>query len=118
MTATRFAEVALTSPGFFWKAIVPRFRRSVRRADIGVCLGPALHRLEERDIHTTFAGEPPPRSAAAILEWRQAMNKSTDDEPVTKQINTEADQDNSLLPMLIWGLVMIVIGAIVVMMFV
>ncbi|MBB2830671.1 UNVERIFIED_ORG: hypothetical protein GGD51_000772 [Rhizobium esperanzae] len=46
------------------------------------------------------------------------MNKSTDDVPVTKQTNTEADEDNSLLPMLIWGLVMIVIGAIVVMMFV
>ncbi|MGB8292776.1 MAG: hypothetical protein WCE42_33595 [Rhizobium ruizarguesonis] len=46
------------------------------------------------------------------------MNKPTDDEPVTKQINSEVDQDNSLLPMLIGGLVMIVIGAIVVMMFV
>ncbi|MBY5454169.1 hypothetical protein HFO91_31855 [Rhizobium leguminosarum] len=46
------------------------------------------------------------------------MNKSPDDEPVTKQINSEVDQGNSLLPMLIGGLVMIVIGAIVVMMFV
>lgn len=46
------------------------------------------------------------------------MKKPTDDEQETKQINSEVDQDNTLLPMLIGGLVLIVIGAIVTMMFV
>ncbi|TAV40908.1 hypothetical protein [Rhizobium leguminosarum] len=79
---------------------------------------PAPHWLEERDIRHPLMLAKHLRTAAGILEWRQAMNKSTDDEPVTKQINSEVDQGNSLLPMLIGGLVMIVIGAIVVMMFV
>ncbi|WP_176479083.1 hypothetical protein [Mesorhizobium sp. WSM3860] len=40
------------------------------------------------------------------------------DKPVAKQIDSGIDPDNSLLPMLIGGLVLIVIGAIIVMMFV
>ena len=40
------------------------------------------------------------------------------DEPATKQFESCIDPANSLLPMLIGGLVLIVIGAIVVMMFV
>ena len=40
------------------------------------------------------------------------------DKQVTKEIDSGIDPDNSLLPMLIGGLVLIVIGAIVVMMFV
>ncbi|WP_181167499.1 MULTISPECIES: hypothetical protein [unclassified Mesorhizobium] len=40
------------------------------------------------------------------------------DKPITKQFESGIDPDNSLLPMLIGGLVLIVIGAIVVMMFV
>ena len=40
------------------------------------------------------------------------------DKPTTKQFESGIDPDNSLLPMLIGGLVLIVIGAIVVMMFV
>lgn len=40
------------------------------------------------------------------------------DKRVTKEIDSGIDPDNSLLPMLIGGLVLIVIGAIVVMMFV
>ncbi|MBZ9710405.1 hypothetical protein FJ970_32770 (plasmid) [Mesorhizobium sp. B2-1-8] len=43
-------------------------------------------------------------------------NKS--DKPTTKQFESGIDSDNSLLPMLIGGLVLIVIGAIIVMMFV
>ena len=38
--------------------------------------------------------------------------------PITKQFESGIDPNNSLLPMLIGGLVLIVIGAIVVMMFV
>ncbi|WP_164482338.1 MULTISPECIES: hypothetical protein [unclassified Mesorhizobium] len=40
------------------------------------------------------------------------------EETVTKQFESGIDPDNSLLPMLIGGLVLIVIGAIIVMMFV
>ena len=40
------------------------------------------------------------------------------DQQVTKVIDSGIDPDNSLLPMLIGGLVLIVIGAIIVMMFV
>lgn len=40
------------------------------------------------------------------------------DKPVTRQFESNIDADNSLLPMLIGGLVLIVVGAIVVMMFV
>ncbi|UFS80117.1 MULTISPECIES: hypothetical protein [Rhizobium] len=40
------------------------------------------------------------------------------DKQVTTQIESGIDPDNSLLPMLIGGLVLIVIGAIVVMIFV
>ncbi|MBZ9799072.1 hypothetical protein [Mesorhizobium sp. ES1-4] len=40
------------------------------------------------------------------------------DKPITQQFESGIDPDNSLLPMLIGGLVLIVIGAIVVMMFV
>ncbi|MEO5758567.1 MAG: hypothetical protein ABIQ51_17095 [Mesorhizobium sp.] len=40
------------------------------------------------------------------------------DKPITKQFESGIDSDNSLLPMLIGGLVLIVIGAVVVMMFV
>ncbi|WP_198021781.1 hypothetical protein [Mesorhizobium sp. WSM3224] len=40
------------------------------------------------------------------------------DKPITKPFESGVDPDNSLLPMLIGGLVLIVIGAIVVMMFV
>jgi len=40
------------------------------------------------------------------------------DKQVTKEIGSGIDPDNSLLPMLIGGLVLIVIGAIIVMMFV
>lgn len=40
------------------------------------------------------------------------------DEPITKQFEFGIEPDNSLLPMLIGGLVLIVIGAIIVMMFV
>ncbi|WP_181170295.1 MULTISPECIES: hypothetical protein [unclassified Mesorhizobium] len=38
--------------------------------------------------------------------------------PMEKQFESGIDPDNSLLPMLIGGLVLIVIGAIIVMMFV
>jgi len=38
--------------------------------------------------------------------------------PITKQFDAGIDPNNSLLPMLIGGLVLIVIGAIIVMMFV
>jgi hypothetical protein len=40
------------------------------------------------------------------------------DKPITKQFESGIEPDNSLLPMLIGGLVLIVIGAIIVMMFV
>ncbi|MBZ9702841.1 MULTISPECIES: hypothetical protein [unclassified Mesorhizobium] len=40
------------------------------------------------------------------------------DQQVTKDIDSDIDPDNTLLPMLIGGLVLIVIGAIIVMMFV
>ncbi|MER9668016.1 hypothetical protein [Mesorhizobium sp. M0203] len=40
------------------------------------------------------------------------------DKQITKQFESGIDPDNSLLPMLVGGLVLIVIGAIVVMMFV
>ncbi|MER9664747.1 hypothetical protein [Mesorhizobium sp. M0159] len=40
------------------------------------------------------------------------------DKPITTQFESGIEPDNSLLPMLIGGLVLIVIGAIVVMMFV
>lgn len=40
------------------------------------------------------------------------------DKLVVKQIESGIDPDNSLLPMLIGGLVLMVIGAIIVMMFV
>lgn len=40
------------------------------------------------------------------------------DKPITNQFESGIDPDNSLLPMLIGGLVLIVIGAIIVMMFV
>ncbi|MER8530220.1 MULTISPECIES: hypothetical protein [unclassified Mesorhizobium] len=39
-------------------------------------------------------------------------------EQITKQFESGIDPDNSLLPMLVGGLVLIVIGAIIVMMFV
>lgn len=40
------------------------------------------------------------------------------DTSIEKQFESDIDLDNSLLPMLIGGLVLIVIGAIIVMMFV
>ena len=40
------------------------------------------------------------------------------DKTITKQFESGVDPDNSLLPMLVGGLVLMVIGAIVVMMFV
>ncbi|MCZ8548341.1 hypothetical protein OOJ09_29580 [Mesorhizobium qingshengii] len=40
------------------------------------------------------------------------------DKPIARQFESGIDPDNSLLPMLIGSLVLIVIGAIVVMMFV
>ncbi|MBZ9708549.1 hypothetical protein LB543_17665 [Mesorhizobium sp. ESP7-2] len=40
------------------------------------------------------------------------------DKPSQREIDSGIDPDNSLLPMLIGGLVLIVIGAIIVMMFV
>ncbi|MCA0030912.1 MULTISPECIES: hypothetical protein [unclassified Mesorhizobium] len=40
------------------------------------------------------------------------------DQQVTKTIDSGIDPDNNLLPMLIGGLVLIVIGAVIVMMFV
>ncbi|MER8402970.1 hypothetical protein NKJ46_29430 [Mesorhizobium sp. M0166] len=40
------------------------------------------------------------------------------DKPLTKEIDSGIDPDNSLMPMLIGGLVLIVLGAIIVMMFV
>jgi len=40
------------------------------------------------------------------------------DKPITRQFESGIDPDNSLLPMLIGGLVLIVLGAIIVMMFV
>lgn len=48
------------------------------------------------------------------------MVKQKNDKPVTSAIKADDDieRDNGLLPMLIGGLVLIVIGAIVVMMFV
>ncbi|WP_195174659.1 hypothetical protein [Mesorhizobium sp. INR15] len=46
------------------------------------------------------------------------VERKKKDKPVTGQFESGVDPDNSLLPMLIGGLVLIVIGAIVVMMFV
>ncbi|WP_189406814.1 hypothetical protein [Mesorhizobium sp. M1A.F.Ca.ET.072.01.1.1] len=40
------------------------------------------------------------------------------DKPVSRQFESNINRDSSLLPMLIGGLVLIIIGAIVVMMFV
>lgn len=40
------------------------------------------------------------------------------DKPLPREIDSGIDPDNSLLPMLLGGLVLIVLGAIVVMMFV
>ncbi|WP_171026473.1 hypothetical protein [Mesorhizobium comanense] len=40
------------------------------------------------------------------------------EKPITREIESGIDPDNSLLPMLIGGLVLIVLGAIIVMMFV
>lgn len=40
------------------------------------------------------------------------------DKPIARQFESGIDPDNSLLPMLIGGLVLIIIGAIIVMMFV
>jgi hypothetical protein len=54
-----------------------------------------------------------------FLARRRAMAElKKSDKPITKQFESGIDPDNSLLPMLIGGLVLIVIGAIVVMMFV
>ncbi|MGO4568918.1 hypothetical protein AB4Z52_28695 [Rhizobium sp. 2YAF20] len=46
------------------------------------------------------------------------IKSKKNDKQVTKKIESGIDSDDSLLPMLIGGLVLIVIGAIVVMMFV
>lgn len=46
------------------------------------------------------------------------IRSKKNDKQVTKQIKAGIDRDNSLLPMLLGGLVLIVIGAIIVMMFV
>lgn len=63
---------------------MPRFRRSTRTAGIGVSVGseplgqlmkkgePAPHRLEERDIRHPLMLARHLRTAAGILEWRQA----------------------------------------------
>ncbi|UDL90416.1 hypothetical protein LGH82_03325 [Mesorhizobium sp. PAMC28654] len=54
-----------------------------------------------------------------FLGWRRAMIEPKKNEKrAIKQFESGIDQDNSLLPMLIGGLVLIVVGAIVVMMFV
>lgn len=54
-----------------------------------------------------------------FLGWRRAMiERKKNEKRVVKQFESGIDQDNSLLPMLIAGLVLIVVGAIVVMMFV
>jgi hypothetical protein len=59
------------------------------------------------------------RTHADFLARRRAMAEpKKSDETVTKQFESGVDPDNSLLPMLIGGLVLIVIGAIIVMMFV
>ncbi|WP_256753380.1 hypothetical protein [Mesorhizobium sp. Mes31] len=46
------------------------------------------------------------------------IDQKKNEKQVIKQFESGIDQDNSLLPMLIAGLVLIVVGAIVVMMFV
>ena len=46
------------------------------------------------------------------------LKPKKNDKPITRQFEFGIDPDNSLLPMLIGGLVLIIIGAIVVMMFV
>ena len=46
------------------------------------------------------------------------IERKKNEKQVIKQFESGIDQDNSLLPMLIAGLVLIVVGAIVVMMFV
>lgn len=46
------------------------------------------------------------------------IERKKNEKRVVKQFESGIDQDNSLLPMLIAGLVLIVVGAIVVMMFV
>ncbi|WP_199645820.1 hypothetical protein [Mesorhizobium sp. Root172] len=46
------------------------------------------------------------------------IERKKNEKRVIKQFESGIDQDNSLLPMLIAGLVLIVVGAIVVMMFV
>lgn len=46
------------------------------------------------------------------------IERKKNEKRVIKQFESGIDQDNSLLPMLIGGLVLIVLGAIIVMMFV
>jgi len=61
------------------------------------------------------------RRMPIFLARRRAMvepKKNDKPMPITKQFDAGIDPNNSLLPMLIGGLVLIVIGAIIVMMFV
>lgn len=57
------------------------------------------------------------RCFCSDVRWAMAEPKKNDQQ-VTKDIDSDIDPDNTLLPMLIGGLVLIVIGAIIVMMFV
>jgi hypothetical protein len=77
-------------------------------------------RTDQTVVTVTYAGVAPFAGRMPIfLARRRAMvEPKKNDKPITNQFESGIDPDNSLLPMLIGGLVLIVIGAIIVMMFV
>jgi hypothetical protein len=77
-------------------------------------------RTKQTAVTATYIGNTPLAERLPLfLSWRRAVVKPKKNEkPITREIESGIDPDNSLLPMLIGGLVLIVLGAIIVMMFV